>query len=72
MESIACHAGNKVGLVNDMTNLAHHIPFERITVPYLNIHGKNDGVVTYEQPTEQAKGVANVEIVLIEGGSHVL
>lgn len=55
-----------------MKNLAHHIPFEDIKVPYLNIHGKADGVVKYEQPTEQAKRVENVEIVLIEGGSHVL
>jgi len=59
-------------MVNDMKNLAHHIPFEDIKVPYLNIHGKSDGVVPYEQPTEQAKRVENVEIVLIEGGSHVL
>jgi len=73
LESIACHATNKVGLVNDIANLANAIPFENVNVPYHNTHGTADKVVNHEQMTKQAcEGVKDSELVLIEGGSHSL
>lgn len=73
LESISCHANNKIGLVNDMKNLKTQIPFDKITVPYHNTHGTSDKVMSHEVMTKQAcDGIKGTELELVEGGSHTL
>ncbi len=72
--AIAPRAYRRAGYVNDKDNERdlRPLPFGRVAAPTLVAHGVNDAIVPPEHATGAADQIPGAELILVDGGHHLL